>query len=342
MSSFRTEDEHPEREQLYDVTDECAVTLHATSGDLAVMGWDQLQLGVTSEKPAAVAQEGNRVVIQAPRGSLGDVRLRVPRHCDLTVQVSSGDMVLKDFSGKVSLQTISGDLHITNLQGELEVRTASGDLVCRSCRLSKLSVDSASGDMTVESPLEEGGSYHIRKASGDLRLLLPEDQRCTLRQQSISGDITCKLPHEKRWIERHTCEILVNGGGVPFTVGSASGDVWIGPAGSIPEPQAGHRPAGQPRPMVPEPPVPPMPRPTPMPMPQPMPMPPVPPVPPVEPVPAGPFGLDEPLPAPVEDEAQDPDEEATVDAQRMAILKAIQEGRMSVNEGLKALEELGE
>ena len=323
MSSFdRREDEQSEREQIYDVTDECAVTIETSSGDVKVTGWDRRQLSLRSEKTPVVEQHGNKVQIRPLRGRLGDIALRVPRTCDITLRMAGGDVELGDLSGRVSLQSVSGDVHVADLQGELEVHTVSGDISCRSCRLSRVSVDSASGDVTIESPLESGGSYHIRKASGDLVLLLPEDQQGTLRTRSVSGDVECQLPHEMRWRDRHEREVLINGGGVEFQVESVSGDIHIRAASSVPEPHpVPHAQAGVP--------------PTP-------PKAPESPAPPAEPVgpafaesTATPFGLDEPGPA-LEDE------EDSMEAKRMAILKAIEEKRLSVGEGLKALEDLGE
>jgi len=350
MSSFdRREDEHAEREQTYDVPDECAVTIETSSGDVKVTGWDRRQLSLRSEKTPVVEQHGNKVQIRPLRGRLGDIALRVPRSCDITLRMAGGDVALGDLSGRVSLQSVSGDVHVADLQGELEVHTVSGDISCRSCRLSRVSVDSASGDVTIESPLESGGSYHIRKASGDLLLLLPEDQKGTLRTRSLSGDVECQLPHEMRWRDRHEREVLINGGGVEFQVESASGDIHIEAASSVPEPhRAPHAQAGVP-------PTPPkhieagssVPEPHPAPhaqagVPPTPPKAPEPPMPPAEPVApafaestATPFGLDEPGPAPE-------DEEDSMEAKRMAILKAIEEKRLSVGEGLKALEDLGE
>ena len=323
MSSFdRREDEQSEPEQIHDVTDECAVTIETSSGDVKVTGWDRRQISLRSEKTAVVEQHGNKVQIRPLRGRLGDIALRVPRSCDITLRMAGGDVELGDLSGRVSLQSMSGDVDVADLQGELEVHTVSGDISCRSCRLSRVSVDSASGDVTIESPLESGGSYHIRKASGDLLLLLPEDQQGTLRTRSVSGDVECQLPHEMRWRDRHEREVLINGGGVEFQVESVSGDIHIEAASSVPEPHpVPHAQAGAP--------------PTP-------PKAPEPPAPPAEPVGAAfaestatPFGLDEPGPAPE-------DGEDSMEAKRMAILKAIEEKRLSVGEGLKALEDLGE
>ena len=115
---------------------------------------------------------------------------------------------------------------------------------------------------------------------------------------------------------------MINGGGVEFQVESVSGDIHIEAASSVPEPQpVPHAQAG----VLPTPP-----------------KAPEPPAPPAEPVGAAfaestatPFGLDEPGPAPEDDED-------TMEAKRMAILKAIEEKRMGVSEGLKALEDLGE
>jgi hypothetical protein len=298
--------------QTVDVGEESVIVIETTSGDVRVQGWDKAQVAIEpADEPAAVCRDGRTMSIRSVPGGSDDLSVHVPQGCDLVVHLVSGDMRLENVQGDTSLQTTSGDIEADGLQGEVKVRTVSGDVALRGSQLSSLAIETVSGDSTVETSIAEGGQYSLHSISGGLRLLIPEDQPCTLHIASLSGEFSCALRHEVRHQGWGKLEALVNGGGPEIHVRTTSGDVELRAAGHLPEPQA------QPKTE--------------------------------EPAASGhdtkPLGAEEPMSEPfhVEEHAA-PAAEAeaaqSATATRMEILKAIEEGRMSVSEGLAKLRQL--
>lgn len=294
-------------ERTYDVEEECTVVIKTTSGDVEVSGWDEPQVKVRSSDGAAVRQDGSRLIIKPRMPGATDLSVCVPRECDLVLRLKSGAARLEGVAGDISLRTVSGDVTGEGLGGDVRVRTVSGGVLLRDSRLTDLTIRTVSGDSVIESQLDEGGSYRMYSVSGNLRLMIPEDQGCTIHSRSLSGEFECSLPHEVRRASGGALEAPVNGGGVEFRVRTTSGNVAVEPAGGLSEP------GSEPIPRQP-----------------------------VATVPLEwqepeterePFGLDEAT-------GDQEGEGSSLAAQRMEILRAIEEGRMSVGEGLTKLRSL--
>jgi hypothetical protein len=293
-----------ESEQTFAVGNECVVVIEATSGDVHVSGWDRAEVRVNSgDEQASVRQEGATFQIRPiPIGS-GDVSVQVPHQCDLTLRLVSGDCTLEGTIGQVFIQTMSGDVKARNLQGDVNVRTVSGDISLLGSHLAHVEIGTVSGDSTIESPLDAGGAYHVHSVSGDVRLLIPENQPCTVKHHSLSGEFKCKLPFESRRQGWGKLEAVINGGGVAYTVDTTSGDVTVAAAGALPEeaqPRAEHATKPLGEPPSED---------------------------------AEPFAVTEPVAAQGEDAP-------STTQRRMEVLKAIEEGKLSVTEGLAKLREL--
>jgi hypothetical protein len=311
-------------EQTYEVGEECVIVIETTSGDVRVQGWDKAQVAVEpTDEPAAITQSGQTLNIRSVPGGAEDLAVRVPQGCDLVLHLVSGDVRLDDVVGDISVQTMSGDIEARSIQGEARVRTVSGDIALLGSQLSGLSVETVSGDGTIETSIAEGGHYSLHSISGDLRLLIPEDQPCAVHGTSLSGEFSCRLPHEIKHQGWGKVEVLINGGGPEIHIRTTSGDVEVRAAGRLPEPAA-EREAKEPSSPEHEA---------------------------EEPSESGratkpleaqgpepktePFHVEEAKAPTVEAEAT---QSAT--ARRMEVLKAIEEGRMSVSEGLAKLRQL--
>jgi len=308
-------------EQSYEIGEESAIVIEATSGDVRVQGWDKSQVAVESEEePAAVIQGERELTIRSMPNGAGDLTVCVPQGHDLVLRLVSGDAYLNDVVGDIAIQSTSGDIRACSIQGEVRVRTISGDIALHSSQLSGLVLETVSGDGTVETPIAEGGHYDLRSVSGDLQLLIPEDQPCTVYSTSLSGELCCGLPHEAKQRGWDKQEILINGGGPEIHIHTVSGDIGVRAAGHLPEPATEHEAGEPPGSALPK-----------------------------EPgeskratqplegyeaaSEAEPFQVKEGTPSTEAEEAQ-------TAARRMEILKAIEEGRMSVSEGLARLRQL--
>ena len=293
-------------QRTFDVGEECAVLVEISSGNLRVRGWDKQQVTVRSTGgQVAIHREGRELKVGP--SSAGDLALNVPRLCDLTIRLASGDARLNGISGQVTIESLSGDVVARDLSGDLRMHAISGGVSLRSCHLTGLTIDRISGDCVVETGLEDEGRYRVSSASGGLRLLIPEDQRCTVRTHSLSGRFRCRLPHD---IVRHgpsETEALINGGGVEFRVRTTSGDVVVKAAGNLAESVeeatfADDHGAG-------------------------------------EPTQAGPQPEGEPF-AIYEAEPEQAPDHTPVTARRMEILRSVETGEMTVDEALARLQRL--
>jgi len=324
-----------EQVQSFFVGQECVVIVETSSGDAAVSGWSESRVEVESPaSEATVWQEGTMLRIAPRHGGASDIRVRVPHHSSVVLRLVSGDADVRDIAGQVNVQTTSGDVEIKHVRGALKVHSISGDLEVRQSALSNLSIDTVSGDLKIETALDPHGEYDVRGVSGDLELRLPGDQGCTIQSSTLSGDFESELPHEivqKGW---GNLEVRINGGGPVFHVRSASGDISVtasketGPQDWAAEekPVAAARPVAQMGTVFEEPGGS---QPT-APVRETKPLPPL--------AAAEPFSIEEKEPSQASTEgiplAQP---EASPATRRMHILKEIEEGRISVSEGLARL-----
>ena len=188
----------------------------------------------------------SRALRQFGKGFNVSLQVRVPHTCDITVRSASGEMTLKQIEGNVYLQsasgdltlheirgnvlakTMSGDVQIRDLQGRLGARSASGNVEVENSNLAALSIGTVSGDLEIDAALQPGGEYEVQTVSGDLKLAIPANTQAVVDFETISGDVSCRLPHrvERRGRRNRTLEI--NGGGdTRLRVRTTSGDLTI-------------------------------------------------------------------------------------------------------------------
>jgi hypothetical protein len=168
-----------------------------------------------------------RVTVQT---ASGDIRSHVLSG-DVRLQTASGDVSLERGDGDLKIQSASGDVALDHLIGTLDVTTASGDCRVRASALASCRAKTASGDLTVATPLAPNGEYDFGTVSGDLLLQVPDETRMTVAMKTVSGDLSCALPATSDGGKRSRT-LTVNGGGVPVRVRSVSGDCTIRAAGN--------------------------------------------------------------------------------------------------------------
>jgi hypothetical protein len=161
----------------------------------------------------------------------------------------------------------------------------------------------------IETAMHDEGDYTFGSVSGDLRMLVPAGQALTVQSRLVSGKLSCALPHETEKEGWGRQVVRVNGGGVLVRARSTSGAIVIaqskaGPSGEpFAAQQATAAESGVPKQTAPQNPE------------------------------REPFALDD---VPLEDEGPGSAEED----QRMAVLRAIEDGEIGVSEGLERLRSL--
>jgi len=134
---------------------------------------------------------------------------------------------MKDIAGDITVTTVSGDIDASQLSGTLVARTTSGNAKVAASRLRRFSINSVSGDFTLETPLLNDEHCNAKTVSGDLNLQLPSDAGATVQLKSISGNVSCELPAEIIKAGRRHWQGRINGGGGNVEMNSVSGDLRI-------------------------------------------------------------------------------------------------------------------
>lgn len=375
-----------ERKEIFAVGDSPQLDVRNIQGNTRIESWDRSEIQVEATMRAKngqsaknteidIGQEGDRVWVKTKilsgsdwlswfgvgKPAPVDYIIHVPRHCDVSNSMVSGETrimgingvvkqntvsgpaYLEDVAGKVSLNGVSGDTEATGVRGKLNVNTVSGDVVVRQSEITSMWGNTVSGDIRLATALNQDGTYTASSVSGDVRLLVPAGTACTLKLATISGDIRTDLECAKIEDKRMLKKYQVNGGGVVVDVNTVSGDLRMGVQGAeadasvvAAEPsKAADSDVESVMPDVAEP-ISPL-----------KPLSPVKPVSAADPVPAeAPAPAVEPVSAPERAaDASVPEasvvEPASLDnASRLDILKAIDAGEISVAEGLAKLDEL--
>jgi len=327
--------------------------------DHVVGSHGRLTVRLAAAELRLAASDGDRVVVRTPDGaSLSDrvviettddgvtirekeifgltfsigrkvvqLEIEVPSVAEIAIDTASGWLDAEGFVGKQRYRTVSGETRIRGGAGQIELNTVSGaatieligaaDLTIRSVsgdadirggRLDALRIGTTSGDIRVDSPLVGRSGNTIETLSGDVQVVATAGMRVEAR--TVSGDLMSDLPHRSEGrAGRRT--LIVGDGSIELGFRSVSGDLRIH--------DGSRRPTSPVAPAVPAPPLAPVP-------------------------PAVPLGADLPdidLPDldlagradgfPAEPKADAPSASPDpVEAERMAILRALEQGELDV------------
>jgi DUF4097 and DUF4098 domain-containing protein YvlB len=113
-----------------------------------------------------------------------------PREAD--IESVSGDLRLTLNSADVSAQSVSGSVTLRGrLDGEVSVETVSGNITVdtRGERLRKLSSNSVSGNATLQAALADGGSINSESVSGNIKVVAPKSLSAEVKGESFSGHL---------------------------------------------------------------------------------------------------------------------------------------------------------
>jgi len=170
--------------------------------------------------------------------------VRVPRECALKVncvsskasvqglqgefdvKTVSGKVILKDLCGKIKAASVSGKILGERLSGPTEFESVSGQVRLTESHLPVATGSTVSGDLVLETSLDEG-PYKFNTMSGDLELVLPPETGCTIGFKSVSGRLKTSLPTTRSRWQRHKWQAELLGGGPTIRFNSVSGDFSV-------------------------------------------------------------------------------------------------------------------
>jgi hypothetical protein len=229
------------------------IKMDAIGGDVSIVGWDGADILVKSdENDTSLSQNGDVVTLTC--GS--DLSLRVPKGSslefksiggDASVRGIKGDIELKEIGGDLSIRdvgsvaidTIGADLSVRNATGSLFVKNAHGDVSIRDIE-GNVNLESVADDLAVRDVRgnvkvnvgedviiyldpKSDGNYSV-VAGDDILLVMPANANATL---SIQGDeIDVDLPGVEEDEDASSRSIVLGNGSAMISL-SAGGDVRV-------------------------------------------------------------------------------------------------------------------
>lgn len=155
----------------------------------------------------------------------GDIGLK---GLDGTVEVhsQSGDLTLTDSnSPSGTLEVKSGNIELLRVKGAIAARSASGDVELRECGGKSISVESVTGDVTVDLIDPVNGSVSLRTVNGDAAIRIADGSDCRVSLSTLKGDVDCTVSLEDEAKEaQHVTGRLGDGNGT-LDVSAVNGSI---------------------------------------------------------------------------------------------------------------------
>lgn len=183
--------------------------------------------------------------------------VQVPRHTDLELKAItsetsiegvrgvvhansvSGPTQLARVQGDVTLSSVSGNLAGTDLQGYLDAHAVSGSIRAGG-DLEVVKANCVSGSIELAGPLDPNGSYDFHTVSGSLTLRLPADASATIGARGVSlavtSDLPCQVLRDARAPGSHKWLGQLHDGAASLSFRTVSGHLYLAALAKAAEP----------------------------------------------------------------------------------------------------------
>jgi DUF4097 and DUF4098 domain-containing protein YvlB len=174
------------------------------------------------------------------------VKLKVPRHIDLSVKSISGWIKVGNVDGETHLSSISGSANVGNVGGNLQVSNISGNLkvgnVGTDARVNNISgnlglgqmngaleVSGVSGGVSVTLVSLSPQGIHIKSVSGSIEIAFTSEINADFSAESVSGQVYLNVPNVIRENEENSSHVRarIGAGGTPIKISSVSGNIRL-------------------------------------------------------------------------------------------------------------------
>lgn len=222
-------------------------------GDLSLVGWESEEILLKGDdEETSYRQDGETVTVSCE----DDLSLRVPKNASVTITHIEGDASIRGVIGGVEVKNIEGDLSVRDVhsiavetvQSDFSLRGAKGSLRVKNA-LSDVSIREAEGDVALDSVADDlalrdargnvsanvggdvvlyldpqpGKAYAVT-AGDDILLVMPPRANATL---TLNGD---QIDVEWKGIERDedaTSRVITLGDGSATVALNAGGDIRV-------------------------------------------------------------------------------------------------------------------
>jgi Putative adhesin len=142
---------------------------------------------------------------------------------------SGGDISLREGTASVKLNTSGGNIHVDRAGGEADLSTSGGDIVIDSVR-GRLSASTSGGDIraSIEGSLK--GSCDLSTSGGNVTVSVEKSAAFDLKSRTSGGNVDADgltIAIEKGGLRKSSLSGKVNGGGPELSLGTSGGDIRI-------------------------------------------------------------------------------------------------------------------
>jgi DUF4097 and DUF4098 domain-containing protein YvlB len=236
-------------QKTYTLPADGILRIRSISGDVRIQGYDGtgivvegIKVGRTREKVEIVDRSGeNRVDIDVkyPPNCNCDASVnflvRVPRATKYNFELIkslSGDVELRDVSGRLKAESISGDVRLENITGTVSASSTSGDVTVQNVS-GIVSANSTSGNVDVFLRHIEGtGDMLFSSISGNVAVRVPASFNldANVTMSTLSGRLTTDFPIEiqqRRYAPGYSARGRLGAGTYNLRITSVSGRVSL-------------------------------------------------------------------------------------------------------------------
>jgi len=149
------------------------------------------------------------------------------------VQTISGDAIVNGSGGKarVEAESTSGDVRVKDVNGELEAHSVSGDLDLDLGTMTRLRLETVSGNLHADATLASDARVEAESVSGNVRLRLGKPVNGQFDLETFSGSIdNCfgpKAERKSKYAPGRELRFTQGEGGARVSADTMSGDIEL-------------------------------------------------------------------------------------------------------------------
>lgn len=199
-----------------------------TSLVLQVPRWASVEVHSVAAHVDVQGVAGRELEIESVSGRV----IAVGAPDEANIESVSGDLRLNLNSRDVEVDTVSGNIMLRGrLSGKVSAESVSGnvDIDTRGEALARLESSTVSGDATLRAAIANGGRFSFESVSGDVRMTLPAASSARVEARTYSGDISAPGGdvNRKRLGPGASLEHVFGSGSGSISVETFSGDVSL-------------------------------------------------------------------------------------------------------------------
>jgi DUF4097 and DUF4098 domain-containing protein YvlB len=152
---------------------------------------------------------------------------------EVDLQTISGDAIINGSGGKarVEAETTSGDVKVRGVNGELQAKSVSGDLDLDLGTMTRVRLETVSGDVQADATLASDGRVEAESVSGNVRIRFTKPVNGEFDLETFSGDIdNCfgpKAERKSKYAPGSELRFTQGSGGARVSADTMSGDIRL-------------------------------------------------------------------------------------------------------------------